>query len=105
MATITVCDNLDYADLRTEKIEADSLTELRSALRHRGWAKVSLHRVDWFPLEPFFEDDVVVANRRIEDLTEQDFEELALPPTESADRKSGSFMMAVCAARLAVDTG
>jgi hypothetical protein len=105
MATITVCDELDYSDLRTEMLEVDTLSELKSALRHRGWAKASLHRVNYFPMEPFFSDEVVVAHRPIEDLTEHDFEELALPPVRSADLRSGTYLLAVCAARLAIDRG
>jgi hypothetical protein len=103
MAMIRVCDDLDYSDFRSETLEIDSLPELKSALKHRGWAQASIHRVEWYSVEPFFEDEVLVAKRPIDALTEADFETLAELPTQTADKKTGSFTLAVCAARLASD--
>lgn len=103
MAMVRVCDSLDFSDFQSETVEVASLNELKSVLKHRGWAQVSLHRVEWYSVDPFFEDEILVAKRPVEALTEIDFEILTELPTQTADRKTGSFTLAACAARLASD--
>ncbi|HRI42872.1 MAG TPA: hypothetical protein PLL78_02050 [Fimbriimonadaceae bacterium] len=103
MASIRVCDNLDFSDFQSETLEIDSLPELKTALKHRGWSQASVHRMEWYSVDPFYEDEVLVAKRPVDELTELEFETLAELPTQSADKRTGSFTLAVCAARLATE--